>query len=113
MAVRVRNNTARLKAKIENNTAVMIRLMLRDIHSKAEPNTPMKTGNLRAQVSEQALGKTGYIEWHAEYATYQEDGSQGKPWHYTTPGTGPHFAENAVNEVVANLDEYARKSNLI
>ena len=113
MAVKVRNNTARLKAKIENNTAVMIRLMLRDIHAKAEPNTPRKYGNLRDQVSERALGKTGYIEWHAEYATYQEDGSQGKPWHYTTPGTGPHFAENAVNEVVANLDEYARKSNLI
>lgn len=113
MAVGVRNNTAKLKTKIENNTAVMVRLMLRDIHAKAEPNTPMKTGSLRAQVREQALGNTGYIEWRAEYATYQEDGSKGKPWNYTTAGTGPHFAENAVNEVVANLDEYARKSNLI
>lgn len=113
MAVKFRNNTAKLKTKIENNTAVMIRLMLRDIHAQAEPNTPMKTGNLRAQVVEQALGKSGYIQWNAEYATYQEDGSQGKPWNYTTQGTGPHFAENAVNDVVGQLDRYARKSNLI
>lgn len=113
MAVKVRNNTAKLKTKIENNTAVMIRLVLRDVHAQAEPNTPMRTGNLRAQVVEQALGKSGHIQWNAKYATYQEDGSQGTPWNYTTQGTGPHFAENAVNDVVGQLDRYARKSNLI
>lgn len=74
----------------------------------------MDTGNLRAQVMERVDGNRGYIQWNANYAIYQEAGaSGGKRWHYTTEGTGAHFAENAVMDVAKNLDVYARKANLI
>lgn len=33
------------------------------------------------------------------YAHYQETGGYGKIKHYTTPGTGPHYLENAGNAV--------------
>lgn len=114
MAVKIVDNTAILRVKERNNTSVMIRMMLRDIHNRSTKVTPMKTGNLRAQVQERVDGSRGYIQWSANYAIYQEAGAKGgKKWHYTTEGTGAHFAENAVRDVVGDLDVYARKANII
>ena len=99
-------------AKIENNASVMLRLMIRDIHKQAEPNTPYRNGSLRAEVLEQVNGLRGSIGWGVNYAKKQEEGSSHGTWHYTTPGTGPHFARDAVSLINDNLSEYARKARL-
>lgn len=81
------------------------------------PKTPKDKGNLSRDTIRQVLGLHGTIEWRKVYAQYQErgarqDGSR-RVKKYTTPGTGAHFAENAVKEVVKQTAIIAQKSGLI
>lgn len=87
------------------------RLILEDIHRKANPQTPLSRGlptdgDLREQVEKRIDNKSGIIRWKVPYASYQErgaryDGSH-RVTHYTTPGTGRQFAKKAVKEVVTS-----------
>lgn len=68
--------------------------------------TPLREGPLRdsgkvEQASQDEATVSYGNEGRVPYARYQERGSQtGKPWHYTTPGTGPHFLADATAKVV-------------
>ena len=74
------------------------------------PKTPKKTGELRRGVVKQVLGLKGTIKWGKNYAVYQET-KQFR--NYTTPGTGPDFALDAVKKGVNKTATIARSVGLI
>ena len=104
MSVKVTNNTPALIAVRQNKVALAIRLMLEATHQTANPKTPKKYGRLRSDVRKQVQGTSGTIIWDKNYALFQEAGiTHGTTMrNYTTAGTGPHFAANAVLKVVRN-----------
>lgn len=87
--------------KVYNNE-----LLLDRIQEQADPYTPKRTGDLRFYVKKYSTGDHGDITWTMKYSAYQERGSNpdgSRPVrNYTTPGTGPWYAKNAVNDVFQN-----------
>lgn len=88
---------------IDNHFGVALQQIGEAVIRSAEPNTPKKTGSLRRSAH---LTKEGNrqvsVEWSEDYAEDQEEGiaSNGQPIRrYTTPGTGAHFAQNAIDKV--------------
>lgn len=110
MSVKVTSNRRQIISETDNMTALALRFMLDAIDREAELNTPKKHGNLRNDKLKRVQGKRGYIAWTKKYASAQENAPLG--WDYTTPGTGPNFAKNAVNKVVKNSDEYFKKAGI-
>lgn len=104
------DNTKKIEDDISIKASVFLRKLCDEVISIAEPNTPKDRGNLRADVIKQVLGLKSIISWGKNYAIYQET-KQFK--NYTTPGTGPHFAENAVNEAIKKSDRIAKSAGLI
>lgn len=104
--------------QVENSMAVAIRMMMEDIHTLANPVTPLKNNALRTSVTKQMFGPlTGVIEWHVPYAAYQERGMRADGSHvvknYTTPGTHAHFAEESVRKVIDQLPKYINIGGLV
>ena len=116
-------STQGVRSEMNLRKALMIRLMLDDIHRISNPITPKRdTLYLRTQVRKQMQGyNKGYIEWGVHYAEVQEkgfryDSKTGKKIefkHYTTPGTHAHFAKESVDKVVNNADQYYYLGGLI
>lgn len=102
MAGRVIDNTDLVEFMVRNRVATTNRLLLEEAHAISLHRTPMKTGALRTMVQKIVDGESGEIRWNAPYAIYQEE----KQFqNYTTPGTGPHFAESAVQGAMDKIDE--------
>ena len=99
---------------IESDALVRASIFLRGIADEvikiAEPNTPSDTGRMKKDIIRQVTGLKAKIKWGKKYAIYQET-TQFKQ--YTTPGTGPHFAENAINQAIASTNIIAKRSGLI
>jgi hypothetical protein len=110
MSVKVVDLTPQIQNHTRTQTSLALRFMVDDVDRIANPKTPKRFGNLRRDIFKQVIGQKGYIQWRKEYAIYQETKQY---QNYTTPGTGPHFAENAVRKVVANAGSYFRKAKLI
>lgn len=116
MSVKVKDNTVLIKFKMNNNISVVERLLLENIHSVANPLTPMaETKNLRTSVIKRVESPTrASITWLAPYAWYQERGyTSGPVMRYTTPGTQAHFAETAVRETMKKLPVFVRLGGVI
>jgi len=84
--------------------------MLEGIDKTAGPRTPKDKGNLRNDVLKSVIGRKATIAWTKEYAIYQEEKQFAN---YTTPGTGPHFAKNAVQAVTDDAEQYFKKARLV
>lgn len=97
MSVRVTDNTDRIKSDHRTKANLFLRELLDAIMQTAEPKTPKREGHLRRDVLRQVLGLHGTLEWRKKYAAIQETKQFAN---YTTPGTGPQFAENAVRSTV-------------
>ena len=110
MPARVTDHTASLEAQLLQKASIFLRLTSEAIVAASTPNTPKKTGRLRMDVVKQVLGKNAKIIWGKNYAIYQEE-KQFK--NYTTPGTGPHYARNAVRDVIKDVSTFARQAGLI
>lgn len=110
MSVKVEDNTARIIVDSTKGANLALRFMLDDIDRAARPVTPKKQGNLRNDIVKSVLGLRGTIKWEKNYAIFQE---KKQFRNYTTPGTGPHFAENSVKKIVNKADDYFRKARLI
>lgn len=110
MSVRITNNHPKIKASSSSALNLALRMTLDDIDRLAFPKTPKDQGELRKNLKKSVVGHTGTIQWQSRYAVYQERGyGSGPIRNYTTPGTGPHFAENAVmNGVNKLLPHYLR-----
>lgn len=103
MPVRYTSNVKLIESELDAISRTAVELALRDVQRIAEPKTPRKSGALRTNV--QILGSSGEIVWLQPYAELQENRQYG---HYTTSGTGPHFAENAVKEVTKDFHTYLK-----
>lgn len=113
MAHRTTDNTERIISENHNKAGLAIRFMLEAIHRQSTPVTPMKTGQLRADIKKSVTGTKGKITWGKGYAYYQERGyTSGPVRRYTTPGTGAQFAQNAVKDVVKDSRSYFRKAGI-
>jgi len=114
MSYIITDNTVHIQTKMKTNLPIALRLMANDVKSEAEPKTPQKTGMLRANVRINAGLKRARIHWGQDYAKYQERGyTSGPVRKYTTPGTGAHFAENAVKKVARHAERYMRKARVV
>jgi hypothetical protein len=109
MSVSVHDNTPQVRADINRKIPLALRFMLDAIDKLSTPKTPKNLGDLRNNKLKQVLGLHAVIQWRQRYAAIQED-KQHK--NYTTAGTGPHYAQNAVKAVVADAGTYFRRAGL-
>lgn len=118
MSVKVVDNTLALKTKTQQSAALSLRFMTDAIVSTSKPRTPQgDTRFLRQNVLKQVLGLHATVLWAVAYAQYQERGARKDGSHvvknYSTSGTGAHFAETAVDKVVASAEQYFKEAQLI
>lgn len=106
----ITDNTSSVVSNIKQRGSVFLRNVAEEIVSESTSRTPKKTGELRRDVLKQVLGLKGKVAWNKKYASIQET-KQFR--NYTTPGTGPKFAENAVRKVVGKANVIAKRSGLI
>lgn len=113
MAYRINDNTERIISEHQNATGLALRFMIEAVHMESRPKTPMLTGQLRGDVQKSVVGYRGKIKWGKKYAWYQERGyTSGPVKRYTTPGTGAHFAENAVRKVKKDGRKYFKQAGI-
>lgn len=110
MSVKVIDNTPKVRLETAQQASTFLRFMADEILKLSERGTPKRSGDLRQRVLRQVLGLHGVVEWRVGYAAKQETTQYRN---YTTPGTGPHYAENAVKQAVGKTAEVARKARLI
>lgn len=122
------------------NNALLIRAetaipaeFVRRYKKNAVAITPMKTGALRRSIITRQLGGTAEVSWRMPYALAQNQGYHtvrekrvvnidGRfvtlmpgTYHYrnyTTPGTGPHFANIAYQRTIAEMPAALRELGL-
>lgn len=107
MSVKITDNTIKIKNATAKQANVFLRLVTEEIQKISEPKTPKKTGMLRKNVIKSVLGLKASIKWRQKYSAKQES-IQHKV--YTTPGTGPHYAENAVRRVVSETPKIVKRA---
>lgn len=110
MSVRYRSNVIPLKSAQARHASTALRRIADAIVEQSTPKTPKDTGFLRQKVLKQVLGPRGRLIWLQHYAAIQESKQFAN---YTTAGTGPHFAENAVKRVARNASQYFRRERLL
>lgn len=109
MSAKYTSNIPTIKAGVQQKVILALRLMLDAVDQQSTPKTPRRHGDLRNNKLKQVLGMHAVIQWRQRYAAAQEDKQH---VNYTTPGTGPHYAENAVKAVVRDAGTYFRKTGL-
>lgn len=113
MAYRRTDNTEQIIHERGEKVSLAIRFAIEDIHRGSTQKTPKLTGQLRSDIRKSVVGKTGKIVWGKNYARYQERGyTSGPVRRYTTPGTGPHFAEESARRVGSDPHKYLNKVGL-
>lgn len=117
MSVRVIDNTPGIENTITQKANIFLRIFAEEVVNIARPKTPKKDNFLAKDVIKQVLALNGKIIWDKSYASYQErgmskDGTR-KVRNYTTPGTEPHYALNAVNEALGRQSDLMRKAGIL
>lgn len=110
MSYTLKDNTLAIENTTTQKANIFLRLFAEAVVKTSTPRTPKKTGRLRADVLKQVLGLSGKIKWMKDYAIYQETKQYRN---YTTPGTGPHFAEKSVKQTVNETQRIAKQAGLI
>jgi len=110
VSYRIEDNTKIVENNIDQKASIFLRVVAENIINISTPKTPKDTGRLRMDVIKQVLGLNGKVVWGKRYAGIQET-KQFR--NYTTPGTGPHYAENAVIKVVELTSKIAKQAGLI
>lgn len=117
MSVKVTDNTPSIINTTTQKASIFLRELCDTVVNISTPKTPKDKGNLSRDILKQVLGLHGRIEWRKVYASFQEAGVRADGTHrvrkYTTAGTGPHFAENAVNDAIKDTGVIAKRSGLI
>lgn len=107
---KVTDNTNNVINQLTQKASIFLRLMSDEIVKISTPTTPKKSGRLRMDIVKQVLGLKGKIIWGKNYGVYQET-KQFK--NYTTPGTGPHFAQKGAEGGVEQTRNIAQRSGLV
>lgn len=128
MSVKITDNTPRLLTNSQRVANLAVRFAADDVLKFARKKTPYSGsiksqggksltggGHLRDDTVIKVNGGKARIKWGAHYAAIQEDGvTWGKKIkNYTTPGTGAHYAENAIDKVDKNRNYYLKKASAI
>ena len=121
MSFKIENHSTELVDKTKQRSNIFMRTMLDRIVAIATPRTPKKEGYLSRDIIKRVQGTKGQIEWGTGYAAVQEAGQRKDPRsgkivvfkNYTTPGTGPHFAEKSIKEAIKGTGIVARLAHLI
>jgi len=108
--VTVTDMTKQFESSTDVKANIFLRMFADKVVSTAEPNTPKDTQDLRNRIVKSVLGLKGKIKWNAEYASIQEEKQFSN---YTTPGTGPNFAKNAVRDTVKSASKIMKDVGLI
>jgi len=106
---KVTDNTNTVYNEISQKASIFLRNMTDEFIKISNPLTPKDTGRLRMDVTKQVLGLKGKIIWGKDYGVYQES-KQFK--NYTTPGTGPHFAQSGAEGCIEKTSDVAKRSGL-
>lgn len=101
----------------KNNAAfkdMLMGYMAMDIEIFAKNRVPVKHGLLSASIRHFRGSKGLYrVEANKEYAAYQEAGMAKDGTrivkNYTTPGTGPHWFQGAIDKVWQDKESYVSK----
>lgn len=109
MGVRLVDKTPFVLSETRRKASLGLRFILDGVDRESTPRTPRKTGDLRNRKLKQVLGLKSKIAWQTNYAVYQETKKFRK---YSTPGTGPHYAEDAVKKVVRDSATYFRRAGI-
>lgn len=118
MSYKITDRSPAVESTITQKASIFLRFVAEEIVNIAKPSTPASAVNprLRNDVLKQVLGLHAIIKWDKVYAQYQEAGERADGSHkvknYTTPGTGPHFAEKAVKQVLQRTQQIAKKAGL-
>lgn len=129
MSVKITDHTPTILTNSERVKNLAVRFGLDAVEKYARPKTPFSGavksrggksltggGHLRVDVVKQVIGGKGKIIWGKHYAAAQEKGIVGgkyKVRNYTTPGTGPKYAENAIKKVDKERDIYIKRAAAI
>lgn len=117
MSVKVTDNSVNFEQSVTQKGSIFLREFAEEVVNIASPKTPKLDNYLRKDVLKQVLGLKGKIIWQKAYAAVQERGGRKdgtrRIRNYTTPGTGPHYAQNAVNEALSRVSTIARRAGLI
>lgn len=110
------NNAPYIKAMMENRVFLFGQYLASETKKRALLITPTKYGNLHSQISIRSHGIATSITWMMPYAAYQERGMRADGTHviknYTTPGTGPHFAQQSVSEIKSRYGDVWQRVQL-
>lgn len=110
MSIKITDNTPQVTNTIKMRGSIFLRTFADEVVKISTKNTPKKSGRLRMDITKSVLGLNGQIKWGKGYAAIQET-TQFK--NYTTPGTGPHYAENAVKASVDKSGALMKRVGLI
>ena len=115
MNVKVIDHTPVILVKNARAINLALRMMLDGIDQEAFRNTPKKKGELRKDIFKNVSANSGKIQWRERYAATQEAGviKGRRIRNYTTAGTGPKYAENAVTKVVRDSVSYMKKAGVV
>lgn len=110
------DNSKYIMALMQNRKFLFGQYMASDIKRRAISITPNKYGNLHTQIYVKGYGETTSITWRMPYAAYQERGMRADGTHvvrnYTTPGTGPHFAQQSVHETLTEFGDLWKRTQI-
>jgi hypothetical protein len=109
MSHRFIDNSAQVRMTVKQRASLALRFIVEDVDRTSNPKTPKRKGDLRNQKRKQVLGLHASIAWLRSYAGVQET-KQFR--NYTTAGTGPFFARDAVKEVLGRAETHFRKAGL-
>lgn len=117
--MRVVSNKNEAMAIMTNRAVYAQYLLAHAIKRDSLKTTPLKTHQLRASIklssSVEDYKVKQTIKWDQPYAAYQERGMRYDGTHviknYTTAGTGPWYARDAVKRGMKNLNQYWAEAN--
>lgn len=118
MSYQIKSNSDHIQKELQQKAAVFLRLMADRIIDIGRSITPASAKNprLKNDILKQVLGPNLIMKWDKKYAAYQEQGKRrdgSRPVrHYTTAGTGAHFAERSVHEALKDTSQLAKAAGL-
>lgn len=107
MSVKFTNHTPKVRQEGLQKASRFIRVFEEDAVNISLSGTPKKTGDLRRSHIKSVQGLHGRVRWLKKYAARLE---KVRFKNYTTPGTGPNFALNAMKKTLKNQNSLYRKA---
>lgn len=118
MGFKIVDKTIKFVESVEGANDRSLAKMSSDIERLAKQTVPHDKGPLQTSGRHERMGKNWYrVIFNKEYAEYQERGMRADGTHvvkhYSKPGKGPHYLENAGRKISAKINEYLRNEGSV